>query len=459
MHNQQLIWCIEMTSRKAQQAFGLLGLLSAIAATTAVHAADSEAAAFCRAYKLPKLEIIEQCQSALTAEDISNAERGLFFTNLGRALRKLDRDDEALEALVQAVEYAPDHPRAWRETGWLLYGRDEFPKAVDAFQRALDLKKTASSLAGLGGSIWRGDGDVTQAETLLLAASELDPDWFWPKTELGWLYDDLSEWSKALEQFTKAIEFNQESSSSYFGSAIALNNLGDEESALAAINKALEINSGSVNYLVYRAGLHRELRRHNRALNDAKTAARLDPMRAKAVIEAAYALGNLDRSPEAFDLLAAADSRGVNGNYFHFNYANTLADDMRWPDALVQIDKAIAAGDTSEMDFNLRSYILLNLDQYQGAIDAARQALEVEPNFSTAMLNAAYAHADLGQSNDVVAMMTRAVGAGVSQQDIDTLLVYLNDNNNALLALRLRLVLFTQSLVGGSNDTGATEAE
>lgn len=448
-----------MTFKKAQRAFGLLGLLSAIAATSAVQATDSEAAAFCRAYKLPKPEIIEQCQSALADEDISNAERGLFLTNLGRALRKLDRDNEALEALTQAVAFAPDHPRAWRETGWLLYGRKEYPKATDAFQRAVDLKKTASSLAGLGGSIWRGDGDMKQAETQLLAAIELDPGWSWPKAELGWLYEDLSEWSKSLEQFTKAIEFNQESSSSFFGASIAHNNLGDEELALTAINKALEINSGSVNYLVYRAELHRELGRHSRALNDANTAAILDPMRAKAVIEAAYALRNLDRSPEALDLLAAADSRGIGGNYFHFNYADTLANDAIWAKALVQIDKAISAGGTSEMDYNLRSYILLNLDRYQDAIDAAQKALAIQPNFSTAMLNAAYAHADLGQSNDLVAMMKRAVGAGVSQQDIDTLLVYLNDNNNALLAMRLRLVLFTQGLVGGSSDTSTSDSE
>jgi len=91
------------------------------------------------------------------------------------ALRRLGREDEAIEALTAATRIDPDNPWAWFDLGRLLLGAAGDPRrAIEAFGRAAELESGAASARMLAWAARAADaaGDAAAATTARKLAAE-----------------------------------------------------------------------------------------------------------------------------------------------------------------------------------------------------------------------------------------------------------------------------------------------
>ncbi len=97
--------------------------------------------------------------------------------HVGRALTRLERDDEALEAYNKAIESDPSLVLAQYNRGVLLLKRGEYTQAEDAFLAALALNPPfiADVFVNLAGTRARA-GNMEQAVVYLRRAVAADPD-------------------------------------------------------------------------------------------------------------------------------------------------------------------------------------------------------------------------------------------------------------------------------------------
>lgn len=95
---------------------------------------------------------------------------------IGRALTRLERDDEALQAYDQAIQLDPSLHVAYYNSGSLLLHKGDFGRAEQLFLQTLELQPPylADVYVNLAGCRIRG-GDLKGAESFLRKAVEADP--------------------------------------------------------------------------------------------------------------------------------------------------------------------------------------------------------------------------------------------------------------------------------------------
>jgi len=178
-----------------------------------------------RAALTDALAIIERTHGA------DDPEVALAVTHLGRALRQLDRLDEATRLFRRAVRvfegaYGPDHPRvAWALTylGTALRASGDHRRALDVLQRALRLHEAA-----------HGPDSAKVA---------------WTLTHLGRVLRRLGDHTGARDALERALVINQTIYGDDQGTAFVLTGLGrvlrrlgDHAGARDALQRALRIN-------------------------------------------------------------------------------------------------------------------------------------------------------------------------------------------------------------------------
>ncbi|MDY6936200.1 MAG: tetratricopeptide repeat protein [Cyanobacteriota bacterium] len=85
-------------------------------------------------------EAVDSCQAAIRGDGSWGAMgAGLAWYNLGVALQYLERDEEALNAYQRAVELKPNDPDSWNNLGLVLEGLGQFEEAMEAYRRAISL--------------------------------------------------------------------------------------------------------------------------------------------------------------------------------------------------------------------------------------------------------------------------------------------------------------------------------
>lgn len=103
----------------------------------------------------------------------------------GYALVEMQREDEAIKVLKQAIELAPIYPASWSELGNIYQGRKQWSEAADAYHHAaqgagwLDDSEAKKSMQARA---WRGEGYVLietgkldEAEAIYRRCLGLDP--------------------------------------------------------------------------------------------------------------------------------------------------------------------------------------------------------------------------------------------------------------------------------------------
>lgn len=109
---------------------------------------------------------------------------GLYFNNLGNALRRAGRIGEAAGAYEKAVELQPDHAEAWGNLGTIRRDQAMFEESILAYERALRLKPGFASARGDLATVLKDQGRVEEAISAYREALRADPTLVGPHSNL-----------------------------------------------------------------------------------------------------------------------------------------------------------------------------------------------------------------------------------------------------------------------------------
>lgn len=170
-------------------------------------------------------------------------------------LEKLERYEEAIKALHEAIRIKPDLAEVHYELGGVYFKQGSFAVAVSAYQQAIRLK----------------------------------PDYPDAYFDMGSAYTNLEQWNDAVESFTEAARLKPDMSGAarfYIGQACF--QLQDYDGAIAAFQKSIDLQPELALVHQYLGASYMALNRWIEASKALQEAIRLDPSNAKAEAGLAY---------------------------------------------------------------------------------------------------------------------------------------------------------------------------
>lgn len=302
-----------------------------------------------------------------------------FLVNRGIALRNLGRADEAAGSHRAALTLQPEFAEAHHHLGNALLALGRPTEALECFRRASTLKP------GLADA-WQGTGQAlldlgrtAEAIAALGEAARLNPGSADIHRALGLalLRDGRAE--DALEAISAALAADPASASALAARGAALERMQREADALAAYDDALRSDAANVGALLGRAGILRNRGSDVEALAAYDRAIALDPQRGDAYFGAGLTF------MKRREYTAAARSFGEAARLMpqvaavHHQHAVALQKSDRAAEALVALDKAIAA-DPAHLDSYLhKARILSQRHQWEDSLAVLEAARPHDP--------------------------------------------------------------------------------
>ncbi|MEG4351972.1 tetratricopeptide repeat protein [Microcoleus sp. LAD1_D3] len=213
----------------------------------------------------------------------------------------------------------------------------------------------------------------------------------------------------AIAAFEKALEINPEDYDAWNGRGITLNGLGRNSEAIIALEKALEINP-NFHIAWNNLGLTlNDLGRQSEALTAFETALKIDPKFQMAWNGLGNVLRDLGRQSEA---LTAFETALEIDPKFHFAWNGlgvTLNDLGHQSEALAAFETALEIDPKFHFAWNGLGTTLNDLGRYSEALAALETALEIDPKFPLAWNNLGNALKGLARNIEALAAFETAL--------------------------------------------------
>jgi len=134
---------------------------------------------------MPSIRDLRRCDSAFSEEALSPYDRVATHVNRGILRLRRGQVDPAIADFDEAMRLDPRQPEAYLNKGAALIRLDDPAEALRLFTVALEYDTRRPELAHFGRAIANEElGNVREAYADYRRASELDPDWADPQTEL-----------------------------------------------------------------------------------------------------------------------------------------------------------------------------------------------------------------------------------------------------------------------------------
>jgi tetratricopeptide (TPR) repeat protein len=162
--------------------------------------------------------------------------------NLGNALGRLGRLEEALGCYAKALAIRPDFAEAHNNSSAVQYELGQFNDAVRSCRRALDANPGyAEAHQNLGKALARQGHFVESAESCRQAL-DINPDFAEAHNTLGSALLQLARWDEAVACFRRALAIDPGFAEAHVNLANALRSVGRLDDAVAGYRRALEIS-------------------------------------------------------------------------------------------------------------------------------------------------------------------------------------------------------------------------
>jgi tetratricopeptide (TPR) repeat protein len=170
-----------------------------------------------------------------------NAEFGVAHYNLGNALRRLNRYEDAAEAYRRAAALMPDHLNCLVNLGATLRELDRAEEAVEVYRRALTLKGDAPEVHYNLGRACQHLGRLEQAIDAYRRSLALNPSDADAWTNLGEVLTQAGRFAEAAAACRRRCALEPMSSEAQRSLAAALLETGQAEPAVEAARRAVAL--------------------------------------------------------------------------------------------------------------------------------------------------------------------------------------------------------------------------
>ncbi len=204
------------------------------------------------------------------------------YYNRGNYYVRQKRYEEGLRDYDQAIALNSDVQRIWYNKGLLLAQMDRNDSALVSFDRAVQIAPTNVDALNNRGAMKYRKGDLAGAASDFSRAIELNPRYRDALSNRAQAHYDMGEYEKSAADRRKALEAapsNPANDEEYFWLAVALQRLGRQQEAVAALDQAIRTaRQGSARlgaYHLSRAYSREALRDRAGAIADVREARRL----------------------------------------------------------------------------------------------------------------------------------------------------------------------------------------
>ncbi|HKL20318.1 MAG TPA: tetratricopeptide repeat protein [Tichowtungia sp.] len=177
--------------------------------------------------------VISYNETADTAVDIPGekpfsvkwVKKAAYHIIMGQQALAIDEPDEALKNLLEVVKIYPDIEGVHRPIGMLYIQKEEYAKATEHLELALEEEEAFDVVNNLG-TAYIGTEDYESAENYLTRALELKPESPICQKNLAVLYRKMETPDKAVFHFEKYLDLNPDDVETMQSYALYLTELG-----------------------------------------------------------------------------------------------------------------------------------------------------------------------------------------------------------------------------------------
>jgi tetratricopeptide (TPR) repeat protein len=304
--------------------------------------------------------------------------------NLGKALNKQGRTEEAINHYLQALRIKPDYEKAHYNLGIALYKQGHTEEAINHYLQALRIKPDYEKAHyNLGIALYK-QGHTEEAINHYLQALRIKPDDADAHNNLGAAHFSKGNNKEAIASFREALRIKPDYANAHNNLGVALGMQGRTEDAINHYLQAL----------------------------------RIKPDYADAHNNLGFALDEQDRTEEAtYHYLQALR---IKPDYAeaHYNLGNVLLKQGKTDKALFQYQKALSINPKFTLAMNRLAVVHMIKEEYDKAISIFKKLIELQPNDAIAHYNISCMYSRKNNIEESISWLMKAIKKGYNNWDL-----------------------------------------
>ncbi|MBD2147786.1 serine protease [Sphaerospermopsis sp. FACHB-1194] len=317
----------------------------------------------------------------------------------------------SIQAAILSVDVSKGNTTAsqWIERGNQLWRLRRLPEAIEAFDRAIQLKPAFIHLAYYGkGLALSSKKKYQEAVAPLQQAVKSQPDFVAAWSQLSKVYIYLQQPKEALPAINKAIELQPNNPNWYNEKSGVLSALKRYAEAEVAINEAIKLSPRS-GFYTNRGNLYVQQKKWELALADYNQAININPDFALAY----YNRGNLYSDQKKWELALADYNQAIKINPDDADAYNNrgvlYSDQKKWELALADYNQAIKINPDDAGAYNNRGALYSDQKKWELALADYNQAIKINPDLALAYYNRGLLYSDQKKWELALADYTQAI--------------------------------------------------
>jgi tetratricopeptide (TPR) repeat protein len=322
------------------------------------------------------------------------------YSNLGVALTKRKRYDEALPNINKAIQLSPNFVKAQYNLGLLYEKLDEPDKAMKQYLKTVQINPNFVEAYNNLSVLLLKQGETEEAIKYLQQAQQINPDFAASYINMGLALSKQDNYRSAVVHYNKALQISSNLPKAQFLIGAALVKLGRTEQGVRHIKRALEIDPDH-------AEAHNDLGGHllaqgkiDPALEHFNAALKTNPEMAETHNNIGIIMIHKGRTNEAILHFQEALRIDPEFELAEDNLRRALAIQQNKMDMETERIRAALKSNPDDPQLNYElGNLYLGKGELNNAIGRFQKALALKPNFPQALNNLAMAHT-LGRQYD-----------------------------------------------------------
>ena len=304
--------------------------------------------------------------------------------NLGVALKRAGRVEEAIKHYRQALQSNPTYAEAHVNLGVALQQEGNTPEAIKHYQQALKISPNLADVYYNLGLALQQTNDFKGAIAQYRQALRIDPESAVTHNNLGIVLQRESRMQEAMTHYRRAIEIDPGNADAHYNLGIALEREGMPSEALVQYERALKINTQNATLRRSLALVLQQLGQTQRAIDQWEAALRIQPDYAEAHYNLGVACVQLGREQEAVSHWLRALQIKPDYAEAHYNLGVACVQQGKVEEATGHWQEALRINPSyAEAHYNL-GVALEEQGQIQNAVGHYREALRIKPDYQEA---------------------------------------------------------------------------
>ncbi|MDR0829278.1 MAG: tetratricopeptide repeat protein [Prevotellaceae bacterium] len=269
------------------------------------------------------------------------------------------------------------------EEGNKFYDEQDYDKAIDCFQKAIELNPYYAEAYKRLGNVYFDIQDYDKVIEYNKKAITLKPDYEAAYFNTGLAYRNKQDYDKSIEYFQKVIELNPDDANAYLNIGDAYFQKQDDDKTIEFWQKAIDLSPHNPNNdkMYFAIGcLYLDGQKFEEAVENFDKAVAINIDYKDAWYFRGIALmqdEKLDDAIKSFDHALIIDPEDKD---CLFNKALAMSEVARCEDAIGSFDKALAIDPNDAKIWNSRGVTMSRLHKWKEALENNDKALEINPN-------------------------------------------------------------------------------